>query len=865
MKLLWIATKSFIWVLLLCSAIAFLTIGTLKERIDGTNIDKENFLYEIKPTSLHDAFETPLARFYGERRGIATYEEIPEEIVDALVSIEDREFWNHPGINVKAITRAAVQIIKADGALVQGGSTLTQQLVKMTHLTSEKSLDRKQEEAVLSTILEKNFTKEEIMEMYLNEMFFGNKAYGIKDAVRTYFGQTFEEFNAEPREVRIARAAMLAGMLQAPTAYSPYNSFVLDEKKAERTITRRDIVLWAMKDNKVISNKEYEKTIEMPLGILEEANIVFEEEQFEDRELVHYTLYEASDILNMSTSEIIDSGYDIYTSFNPKVYDILRTEFEKDSYFPPDAKDGTEVEGAAVYLNPTNGEIVAFTGGRAELTNFQGFNRAFMAKRQPGSTLKPVISYGPALESGKFGQFSQLLDKKGHSFNGYTPKDWDGGGRGWVSMQEALRQSWNIPAVWTLQQVGINYSVKYAQKLGIDLSKENSGLSMALGGVEEGVTPFQMADAFQVFANNGIRTEAHAIRKIVDKDGKVLYERKIETEPVINPENARTMKSMLQNAVERGTAARAAISGRKIAGKTGTVQYPSVPGANRDIWFVGFDEELLGAFWMGHDNTSTKRYMMEGSKVPTMMFQATTAKVIKYYEELGQLPDPEDLLKEPPDKVAPVISLNGSSTVSLVEGESYIEAGATAEDDKDGDLTEAIATYGEVDTRTPGTYAITFSVSDLSGNSTKATRTVIVSAKPVVIEEPEKPVEEVIEEEVVEVVEEEEKVVEEKPKEDVKEPAPSNVSFNAAYQKDTQSVTTSWSAYSHSKAVVYNVYRNGAVIKTLTGTSFVDDSVKQGTDYTYYVTAVETESNKVLSKSNSKTIQTPFLPQINAE
>src|SRR5690606_27663972 len=145
--------------------------------------------------------------------------------------------------------------------------------------------------------------------------------------------------------------------------------------------------------------------------------------------------------------------------------------------------------------------------------------------------------------SGKFGQFSQLLDKAGHSFNGYTPKNWDGGGRGWVSMQEALRMSWNIPAVWTLQQVGIDYSVGFVQKLGIDFSKENSGLSMALGGVEEGVTPFQMADAYQAYANEGVRTPAHAIRKIVDKEGTVIYEAEVETEPIMKVETANTMKS----------------------------------------------------------------------------------------------------------------------------------------------------------------------------------------------------------------------------------------------------------------------------------------------------------------------------------
>lgn len=839
MKIIWKIALSFLLALSISGIVSFFFVGVVKERLGGNDINEQKFLYKITPTEILDTYQEPLAKFYGDRRSLATYEEIPEEIIDALISIEDREFWEHPGINVKAITRAAYEIVKAKGELVQGGSTITQQLIKMTQLTTEKTIERKKEEAILSMVLEKNFSKKEILEMYFNEMFYGNKAYGIKDAVRTYFGQTFEEFKKEEKEIRIVKAALMAGLLKAPSAYSPYNAFVYDEEKAIKTTNRRNTVLWAMKDNGVITEEEYQKYKEMPLHVLEEANIVFEEEQFGEKELVHYTLYEAADILGISMKEVTERGYEIHTSFNPDIYEILRTEFQNDKYFPKNAKDGTKVEGAAVYLNPKNGEILAFTGGRDELTNFQGFNRAFMAKRQPGSTIKPIISYGPALESGKFEQFDKLLDEKGYSFNGYKPKNWDGGGRGLVSMQEALRMSWNIPAVYTLREVGIPYATEFALKLGIDFRNETAGLSMALGGVEEGVTPLEMADSYQAYANKGIRTPAHAIRKIFDIDGKLVYEATTSTEPVIKPSTATTMKSMLQNIVENGTATRAQISGRKIAGKTGTAQYPNSRSGNRDIWFVGYDEELLGAIWMGFDHTTPNRYLNDGSKIPTIMFRDLTSKILNYQKEIEKLPTPINLIKEPPDEEPPEITISGSETVTLTAGDEYKDAGATAEDEKDGDLTKYIVVDENVDTTTPGTYTVTYLVMDKAGNEATAIRTVIV--KEFIVEE-KLPVETDIPSN----------------EKDSSGDAIINIgSFSAVYKENDKGIYISWGSYAHQKQVLYHVYKNGKIVEMVLGTSYFDFAVDDGGSYRYHVIAVDKATNEILAKTNSATVLVP--------
>ena len=619
--------KAILLSFLLSGFITTLVVGTLYTRIEGTELNKEAFILDTKPTIIYDTDGKVLAKFFKDRRSLAIYEEIPTEIIDALISTEDRMFFQHAGINVRSISRAAIRIFQA-GDIVEGGSTITQQLIKRTHLTAAKTLERKQQEAIYATILEQNFSKEEILEMYLNQVEYKYKAFGVKDAMMTYFGHTFEEFKKLPREERIIKSALLAGMVQNPSRIDPFQD-------QERALKRRDLVIENLKNTGKITKQEYEMTIGKPLMVLDKPLREFNEEKFDNFEVVHYALFETANKLKTDIESVMDSGYDIYTSFDMGVYKIIREEYSKDSYFPDDASDGTKVSSAAVYLNPKNGEIIGFTGGRKEVSEneFLGFNNAFMMTRQPGSTIKPIISYGPALESGKFGRYSLLADDKGHSFpGGYVVKNWDNGGRGKVTMEEALRQSWNIPAVWTLQQVGVKYAVDYAKKLGIDFTEETSGLSMALGGVDNGVSPLEMADSYQAFANGGIRTPAHAIRKIVDSNKKTLYELEIEKEPIINPQNAQEMKEMLQIGVSRGTSTRAQIDGYTIGGKTGTTQHPFINGANKDIWFVGFDEEyVLGAIWMGFE--SSKYALYDGSKLPAKMYSKMTEKIIKYLEE----------------------------------------------------------------------------------------------------------------------------------------------------------------------------------------------------------------------------------------
>lgn len=808
--------KSFFGALFVAGLLAFLVVGALYYRIEGTQLNKEAFLLDTKPTNIEYRNGESMVKFYKERRSVAMYEEIPTEIVDAFVSTEDREFFNHAGINVKAISRAAVEIIRNRGEITQGGSTITQQLIKLSHLDATKSLERKQQEAIYATLLEQTYPKEDIMEMYLNQIEYKYQAFGIKDALRTYFGHTFEEFKKLPREERIIKAALMAGMVQNPSRIDPWSN-------KERALNRRDIVIKNLRTTGKISSQEYENTYGKPLMVLEAPKRVFEEESIKNQELVHYALFEAAKLLGLSIDEVRDSGYDIETSFDQSVYDVIRAEFNKKENFPRNGQDGTAVEGAAIYITPKNGEIVAFTGGRNEIKTFLDFNRAFQMKRQPGSTFKPVISYGPALESGKFGMYSYLNDQQGYNFGGYTVKDWDGRGRGMVTMQEALRQSWNIPAVWTLQQVGITYAKEYAMKLGLDLSSECDCLSMALGGLEFGVSPLEMADSFQVFANKGVRTPAHAVRSITDANGKVIYQAKIESEAVIDPNNAETMKGMLKNAVQNGTGRSAAFN-KKIAGKTGTTQHPTVDGANNDLWFVGFNEDdLVGAVWLGFDTTTTSHYLYksDGSGVAAKMFASITPEVLDIVKKYKfDVPKHKDKVKEKQKELPkPTIELNGEDVVTLAYGEEYIELGAIAKDEVSGDLTNFIVVEGKVDTYVAGEYIVKYQLKDGTGIIVEAIRKVIV-------------------------------------KEEETNPAEYNKTLTRSLQETEGQIGLSWTPFK-GENIVYNVYRNGKWLETVSEPNFADATIEKGQTYEYYVSVVRKGTEEMLVVTRKVIIAVP--------
>ena len=594
--------------LLFTVIVALLTGLIVNQRFASIELDGEKLRIEPKPTRIYDAQGNKMAEFEKDRKEMTPYDEIPKEVIEGVVATEDREFFNHAGVNVRTIFRAVLVDLRS-GSFEQGGSTITQQLAKGIYLNPGKTLDRKIQEAVYATAIEKEYSKQDIIAFYLNHNFYGQRAYGIKNAIQTYFGMTIEQFEKQDKIDRIAKSALLAGIPQSPSVLNPYAN-------KEQAMQRRNTVLTNMYVRGYISREEYEAAKAKDFLVLPQPNIAADE-KIHSPEYVHYVLSEASKILDMPIEEVMYSGVTLYTSFEPEVYKAMRKHMADSSLYPSNpAGDDQKIQGASVFLNPQNGEIYAMTGSRDEITQFLTFNRAFQAKRGPGSSFKPLIDYGPALETGKWNAYSTVQCQS--SFGTYYVKDHNCSGS--KSMTEALRLSNNGPAVWMLQQVGIDYARAYIEKLGIKLTDNDIYLPIALGGLEYGVTPLELADAYQAFANNGKRAEAHTIRRIVNYLDEVVYEPEQPTQ-VIKAEAADQMKSMLRSVVTNGTGRNADVPGYSISGKTGTNENPGGHG-NKDIWFAGFTDNLVGVVWMGFDNADSRHYIPSGqtSYIAAKMF-----------------------------------------------------------------------------------------------------------------------------------------------------------------------------------------------------------------------------------------------------
>ncbi|QST02359.1 transglycosylase domain-containing protein (plasmid) [Pontibacillus sp. ALD_SL1] len=629
--------KAFVFSFIITGILTGLIGGAVYYRVAGYEVDTEKLLIEPKPTVIYDQNGKVLASFLKERKDATHYADIPTEILDAIVATEDRSFYDHAGINVKAIARAAITNFQSD-SFSQGGSTITQQLVKNIYLTPKKSIARKMEEAVIASQIEKELEKNEILSYYLNHIFYGHRSYGIKSAVLTYFGETLEEFKESDRIDRITKAALLGGLPQLPSTYSPYSN-------PEQSLSRRNDVLHNMLVSGFITKEEYEQAVKKPFLILEKPNDVHEDEYIHYGEIVDYTLREAAIKSGISegpiaevTAEEIEkakySGFTIFTSFDPAAYALIREQFDRDELFPASGSDGTPAEGAVSVVNPTNGEIIAFTGGR-DIPRFTEFNRAYDSYRQPGSSFKPIIAYGPAIESGKFHPWSVLMDNQGHDFGGgYRVKNFGGTQQGRITMIDAITRSQNVPAVYLLDQTGINYAKDFAKRLGIYFSEEDTRLPIALGGLDEGVNTLMMADAYQAFANGGYRVEAHIIKRMVNHEREVVHEVNEEldqTNRVMKTNTFQQMRFMLNNVVKSGTGTNARIPDTFVAGKTGTTEYPGHPGLNKDIWFSGFTNSFTMSVWMGFDHTSPERNLRVTSYVAAKMWGEIGKELVKLY------------------------------------------------------------------------------------------------------------------------------------------------------------------------------------------------------------------------------------------
>ena len=546
----------------------------------------KTIVYDIRGKMVHE--------FYKENRNIIPLRQIPKTMVDAILSIEDRRFYSHWGIDPIRLLGALAKDISA-GRAEQGGSTITQQLARNLFLTHEKTFTRKIKEAVLAIRIEQTYTKDEILEMYLNQIYFGEGAYGLDAAAKVFFGK-------QVGDLTLPECALIAGLPRNPRDYSP-------RREPERALKRRNLVLASMLDNKRISRAQYEASSEAPLGVTKtrydarQAPYFMEMvRQYLDERYGSNQLYEGG--MRVYTTIDIDLQHAAEEALERRIQALeVRNQYKKTraTIVAEVAKRGSRerpqteyLQGAAVMIDPKNGHILALVGGRD--FNESNFNRAVQAARQPGSAFKPFI-YAAAMDNG-YTPTEMILDtpvsfRAGNGLE-WAPQNYDHKFRGPVTLRQALAQSLNVPAAKLLQKLGTPVVSAYARRLGIR-SRLVADLSLSLGTSE--VNLLELTSAYGVFANQGVRTAPVFVLKVEDKNGKVLEQSRITAEEALSPETALTMTSMLVSVMENGTAAASRALGLSTAaaGKTGTTDDYT------DAWFIGYTPELAAGVWVGFD------------------------------------------------------------------------------------------------------------------------------------------------------------------------------------------------------------------------------------------------------------------------
>ena len=559
---------------------------------------------------IYDSQDQPVANLSSqENRVLVPLSQISPYLQQAFIATEDTRFYSHPGIDIKRIFGALWADIKS-GSLAQGASTLTQQLVKLTHLSNEKTFTRKIQEAILALQVEQHYTKDEILTLYLNVVYFGNGAYGAEAAAQSYFGKSAADLTC-------AEAAQLAGIVKAPSTYAPHINM-------EKSLERRNLILGLMREQGIIDESLYQSALQ------EEPELKLSRPgQYEYGYYIDAAISEAMERLGMSYEELVSSGYRIYTGLEPWLQQACEEAFADGSLFPADAADGTQVQGAMVFLSSDTGLAAALMGGR-EYTARRGFDRSTQALRQPGSTIKPLLCFGPAIELKGYSPATPILDEP-MDFNGYTPRNASDTYKGWITLRYALSHSVNVPAVQLLQQTGVSLAKSYAEAAGITFDPQDDSLALALGGFTQGVTPLSLAGAYTCFADGGMAHEPALIRRITDSSGKVVYEHTVKDKRVFSEETTFLISDMLTDTVKEGSAQALQSTGIPLACKTGTVAYEKdgVEGV-RDIWAAAYNEEYVGVCWMGFDTTDPEHCLpasASGGKYPVPMLARVFAQL----------------------------------------------------------------------------------------------------------------------------------------------------------------------------------------------------------------------------------------------
>jgi len=554
-------------------------------------------------TQIYDRNGELIANLFDEEnRLFVEYKEIPARVIEALVATEDTSFFEHSGINLEAIFRALVKDLQAM-KMVEGASTVTQQLIKNTVLTRQKTLSRKLNEAVLAYIVEAELSKEEILERYFNHVYFGHGYYGIKTAALGYFKKNLDALS-------IKEIAILVGLPKAPSSYDPTRHMDLSLSRANQVVNRMYTLGW-------ISEAEYTKaTLEHP--------VVYDETLTRNR--APYVVDEVVKAVGSEYDDLKKGGYQIYTTVDLKLQHLAQ-EALKVGYngMASRAKDMnlSELNGAMVVMENGSGNVLALVGGIDYAKS--SFNRATQSKRQPGSSFKPFI-YQKALDWG-YSPLSEIPDISRTFVNSETdeewkPKNYENDFEGLITLKEALVHSRNLATINLLSILGLDSVYKELKKDGFkSLSMD---LTLALGSF--GISPLEFSSFYSMFPNYGVKTEPLLVKKVINRDGvEKVYETKSTT--VTTPEQSFLMIDMMREVVKRGTGRNAQVAGIEIAGKTGTTN------SNVDTWFCGFSPDIEIITWYGNDNNTPLKKGETGGRAAAPAFKYFMGKYLEMYPE----------------------------------------------------------------------------------------------------------------------------------------------------------------------------------------------------------------------------------------
>lgn len=520
-----------------------------------------------------------------ERRIPVTIDKIPKHVQQAFIAIEDNRFYEHSGIDYRGTARALVSTLS--GREVQGGSTITQQLAKNAFLTQERSIVRKIKEAFIAKELEHKYTKDEILTMYLNQIYFGQGAYGIESASMYYFGKHVQNLD-------VAEAATLAAIPKSPNYYNPFEN-------PKESKSRQELVIDQMVKYGFISADSATKA--------KAKKLVYStsHKQKNNPRGYFFDMISQKVIAEVGADALYKGGLKIYTTLDMDMQIAAEKAMHHLPSYYTDGNKLTQPQMALAAVDPKTGYVKAMIGGRGQ----DKFNRATLAVRQPGSAFKPFV-YLTAMQNG-FTPASIIEDKEEEFAKGWKPQNSDMQWHGKVSLRTALKRSFNVPTIKLAREVGVDKIVANVEKMGISTLVDSGAysdvnLAMALGGLSKGVNPLEMASAYGVFATNGLYSKPIALLKIVDRDGKVLYQAKTQAKRVVDAASAYLTTNMLQDVLVSGTAGGMGI-GRPAAGKTGTTD------TYIDAWFVGYTPDLSTAVWVGDDNNKPMQRMY-GSGAP---------------------------------------------------------------------------------------------------------------------------------------------------------------------------------------------------------------------------------------------------------